>query len=751
MKRRTLAACLLLTPLAIGCGSDDTEARDEPPAELISGPLTRFVDPLIGTGGWGFGVGSAYPGPALPFAMIHAGPESALGGKQTGYSHCSGYSYQDDEILGFSHTRLQGTGVPDLGNILIQPTDGFDASMAVRGGFRSTFDHSTEAAAVGYYGVTLDRWGVRVELTSARRAALHRYGFPAGADATLVIDPTHFTGENGRIDSASARWLDGRLQGHVHYYGPMSGRDGGQRVYYAAELDVPVSQTRVWRDGVLDTGAEYSVSDLAEGSGGGLVLSLDGASTAHLRIAISFVSEESALANLRAEAPDYDFDAMRERAEAAWEPVLDTVRIAGGTEAEQRIFYSALYRSFLMPTLFTDADGSYRGVDGEVHSADGFEYYTDFSLWDTFRTLHPLMVLIAPQQARDFAVSMVKMIEQGGAVPRWALGTSYTNTMIGSSADIVFADTYLKGITDFDAEAAYAASKRQAMEPKPDGARGPWRSGIESYVSAGYVPEEVSVNLEYAYDDWALGNLARALGKDADSEMFASRATNWNKLWDAETAFLRPRNADGSWTKPFSSQAHGGPYTEGNAWHWTWYVPHDGPGLIEAFESTDAFYDKLLTTFEQSQTLIWVEEGAHHLIPDQYYWHSNEPMIHAAFLFNDAGRWDTAQHWLGEIARTQYRDAPDGLPGNDDGGTMSAWYIFNALGFYPIAGGTEYWVGRPLFSRAVVHRVAGDIEVRADAPEDSAPYARVTVDGDDAGLRIDHAQLASGAQLRFAR
>ncbi len=748
----------LVAGLPLGC-SDSTASEGtsdgtsppadagtvEPPEELLSGPLVDFVDPFIGTGGAAFGAGAAYPGPAMPFGMIHPGPDTGTNGRDADIFHFSGYHDGDDEIFGFAHLRLQGTGVPDMGNLLVMPTDGFVPSMATGQGYRSKFSKSTETASPGYYGVTLDDSQIRVELTTSRRAALHRYTFPAGSTPTIVFDPTHFAGTSGTVASASARVdPDGRVFSYVDYQGPLSRREKGVQAWLVAEADRTIESSQTFSDGVVADGTEFN------GTFGGVAVRLAGGEgTVHLRVAVSFISEEQAVRNLETEAPDYDFDAMHTAVRETWEGVLSKIRIAGGTDAQQRIFYSALYRSFLMPNLYTEVGGHYRGIDGELHQSDDYDFYSDLSLWDTFRTLHPLMNLISERHARDFAISIQKMIEHGGAVPRWPLAGNYTNTMIGSSADITVAETYLKGITDFDAESMYQAMKRQAMEARPDGARGPWRSGIEDYVALGYVPDEVSETLEYSYDDWALSLLADALGHTADAAMFQDRGQSWKRLWSDEHDLILPRDSAGNFPASIDDRTHGGPYVEGNALQWSWYVPHDGAGLREAFGSDDAFVQKLREFFDKSTTLVYVEEGAHHILPDTYYWHSNEPVIHAAYLFNDVDRPDLARHYARVALDTQYRDAPDGLPGNDDSGTMSAWYVFAAMGFYPIAGGTEYWLGQPIFRRVVLTLPDGELEIRAPEASDGIDLPAITIDGESVVGRFDHSQIRSGARIDF--
>lgn len=718
-------------------------------APFIEGPLVRYVDPFIGTGGLGFGGGSAYPGPALPHGMIHPGPDTSRDGHDYSLLHYSGYYYPDDEIIGFSHVRLQGTGTTDLGNILVMPTTGWKDAMASNQAYRSGFSHATEEASPGYYAVTLDAYDIRVELTTSLRAALHRYTFPKGAKRTILFDPTHFAGEDGEVREASAQLgADGRITGHMHYLGPMSGRGGGLRIYFAAELDQPITGSRTWSDGTV------SDSDAFEGTSGGLTVDVGGdGDVVQLKIAVSFVDEAHGRDNLDREIPKWDFDGLRASAEATWEHTLRSIRVAGGSEGQRTIFYSALYRAFLMPTLFTEADGSYRGFDLEVHQAEGFTYYSDFSLWDTFRTLHPLMILIAPERARDFAKSLATMTAQGGSTPRWPLGTSYTGAMIGSPGAMVAAESQLKGIEDFDVDDLYAALKREATEPRPEGFVGDWRDEITPYLSLGYIPGDVSVTLEYAYADGALANLAVVLGRGDDARMFREHAGNWKNLWDKDVGFLRARDASGEFDPNFNPIAHDDHFVEGDSWQWTWYVPHDVPGLIEAFGSNEAFTDKLGVLFEESTTLAPVPGKPHHVVPDTHYWHSNEPGLHCAYMFADAGREDLTRKWVRHILRTQYLAAPDGLPGNDDGGTMSAWYVFSAMGFYPVAGTADYWLGAPIFERVRIAREDDDIEVRApDVPkslDEDFDVARVTWNAKPVVGRLRHEDIAPGGVLSF--
>lgn len=731
--------------------SEDDTANDDDDTvpeldDFVEPPLIRYVNPFIGTGGVGFGVGSTYPGPAMPFGMIHPGPDTVNLVTRPGFNHCSGYYYLDDKILGFSHTRMNGTGVPDYGNLAVMPMTFLDEAIAAD--YRSPYRHEMEEAAPGYYSVLLDKDNIRVELTAGYWSAIHRITFPDEEPAQILFDPTHAAATDGWFEDATVRVdEDGTIHSYTHYHGGMSGRDGGLRTWMAARVDRAITGSTAW------DGAGLASANSIQGTNVRLAVTLaDGSQPVILRVAISFISEANAVANLDAEAGDMDFESMRERAEEEWEKRLALIEIAGGTERERTIFYSALYRSFLMPTLFTESDGRYRGMDKEVHEvAEGFTYYTDFSLWDTFHSLHPLMILIDPGTSRDFAESLVQMYKDGGSLDRWPLGDNYTGTMIGAPQDNVFAETWLKGVTGWDVETAYAASREQAMGPLPPGSRGPGRGGIENYITLGYIPNEVSVNLEYACNDFALSNLAAALGHQEDATMFAQRSKSYANIFDPSVGFMRARDAEGHFVEDFNSVAFDEPYTEGNAWQWTFYVPHDAAGLAGLYGSHEAMATKLETLFSESSLVKPFVGSPPNFAPDNYYWHGNEPCIHMSYMFNDVSRPDRTQHWVREVMNQKYGDGPDGLPGNDDGGTMSAWYIFSSLGFFPVVGGTEYWTGSPIFTRALIHREEGDIEIQARGASDTRRFvSEVRINETPlSGARFDHSDIRAGALIEF--
>ncbi|MEI8259404.1 MAG: GH92 family glycosyl hydrolase, partial [Deltaproteobacteria bacterium] len=490
-----------------------------PPSRPASAPTIQWVDPFMGTGGQGFGTGSTFPGPQTPFGMARPGPDTMDPTGTPPFAHCSGFAYGDTWIQGFSVTRMNGTGIPEYGAIGLAPVIGLTPAQTRQAGYRSPYDHASERASPGYYRVRLADTGIDVELTATDHVALQRYTFPAASDGVVLLDLGHTIGAVVIQEAHLARDAgSGEITGSARFTGGYSERFGGMTVYFAARASRAFTGAGTWTNGTLSDGAMS-----ADGTAIGAYLHFDTRTDASVTVAVglSFTDVAHAQANLVAESPARDFDAARTAAEARWESALSVVRIEGRDENDFRTFYSALYHTLLMPTLATDVDGTYRGLDGGVHHADGYRYYTDFSLWDTYRTEHPLVNLLFPAYARDFARSLTAMAVQGGYVPRWPLGTGETGGMIGDSADIVLADSWLKGVRDFDLRAAYTVMRAQATAPAAPGIRIE-RAGLASYLSRGYISIEaagtsVSNTLEYAYDDHALSVLADALGEHADA------------------------------------------------------------------------------------------------------------------------------------------------------------------------------------------------------------------------------------------
>jgi predicted alpha-1,2-mannosidase len=714
-----------------------------------------MVNPFIGTGGSGFGVGSTFPGPSAPFGMLAVSPDTSTPKYGIGFTHCAGYAYGDDYIYGFSHLHLNGTGVPDFGNLLTMPVSGEVTPASFQDKeIRSKYDKSTEKASPGYYTVTLKKWKVKVELTATPRTAYHRYTWDNGTRGKHVLLRLDHALPGGQVlDSKVTLKSATKLEGWLKAKNGLSGRFGGLTLYFVVQSKQPFEGV-IHKDGALDknlTAAQHKRL--------GVWLKYpDSTDKVQLRVGISFVSIEGAGKNLAAEQKAWSLETLKKATEQRWEKLLSRVRIAGGSEKQQRIFYTALYHSFLMPNLLSDVDGQYRGLDQKVHKAEGFEYYSNFSLWDTYRTLHPLLVLLTPEIQKDMVKSLLQMAKDGGELPRWPLATGYTHTMVGASADIVIADTWLKGIRDFDVDFAYKAMRRLAMGPPPKGSLYKGRSHILDYVKYGYVTADTgggsaSVTMEYAYNDFAIAQLAKALGKKDDVALFSKRAKNYQKLWDPKTQFFRAKKKDGSWldstSNPKWDEKWSEDYVEGTAWQYLWFVPYDVPGLQTLFGGREAILKKL-DDFWQKTLADWKKPNPFNR--RAYYWHSNEPDIHAATLYLELGRPADAYKWFRWIMETQYKDAPDGLAGNDDGGTLSAWYVFAAMGLYPLPATTRYYLTSPIFTRVQLKLPQGTIEIQAPDTTSKAMFVqKVSLNGKEVkGHWIQHQDLVKDkAVLRF--
>jgi predicted alpha-1,2-mannosidase len=686
-----------------GDGDGDPSGEGFEPYPWPDESLSELIDPMIGTGGVGYTVGTMNPGPSLPFGMIKPGPDTGLGPIQISFLNCTGYHYDQTHIWGFSHSRINGMGVPDYGAIQVTPTDGMDAGKAQIGGARSLYDHAEEQASAGYYAVELLEPSVLAELTATTRVTQHRYTWHGAADQVPTIVFNLGYNPAGKTSIASEVEIDaltGEITGMMTVNGSYSDRFGGLPTYFAARVSEPIASHGVWDDmGVLapeissGVGAEIGAWVSFNSAADELVVELD--------LAISYVSIEEARINLdELDGNTQSFTQSRDAAAQAWDTELERIRVLGGTDEERTLFYSALYRVFLAPTTFTDLSGKYRGFDKQVHTADGFTYYSDFSLWDTYRTLHPLLNLIQRDRHADMMQSLTLMAVQGGDLPKWPLGIGYTGGMVGTSADIVLADAYLKDIRDFDVDAAYAAARLHATEPRPNDGR----EDILGYRERGWVASDAfgssaSHTLEFAHADYALSRWAEALGETEDAALFGASAGNWQHLWSPELEFLVGRRADGSFdVDGFDPLVWEDYYAEGTAWHYLWSVPHDIAGLAQQMGGPEVLRERLSDYFETSAA-FYDGGGYNPLNQTPYYWQSNEPSLHDAYLFTEVGDPASTQRWVDWARKENYGPGPDGLPGNDDAGTMSAWYVFSAIGLYPLPGSDGYWITAPIFER----------------------------------------------------
>lgn len=733
------------------------DAAPPPEARPAVAPYSAYVDPFIGTGGIAFrDIGSTHPGPQMPFGMVRPGPDTGdANGNAAGFYHCSGYAFRDEYVRAFSHSRMPGIGINDFGGVAFMPTLGFSAATANARGLLSHMDKTREQASVSRYRTVLDdpRFGgeeIEVETTATLRVGLHRITMPRASDASIVFDLAHaHPGVEVREGLIRVLPEAREIEGSVLVAGGYSDRFGGVRFHFVARFSEDFASYGTWSPadamgigGVLDEGGVMRAA-----SDGGAFVRFDVGTENQVSVAVALSQIDIAHArmNLDEEAADIDFERAQASLATAWETLLSQVEIEGRSEDDFRIFYTALFHAFLMPTLATDVDGRYRGIDGEVHLAEDFTYYSDFSLWDTYRTMHTLITLLAPETQSDFNRSLLAMGEQRGTFPRWPLGTGESGGMVGDPAVIVLADSLLRGVDDFDVRRAYEIALRSADADAP-GARG----GMEPYLRLGYVSAEdggasAGRTMEFAYADHAVGVLAGALGESAAEARFQARARNYQNVYDPSQGFFVARREDGTF-EPTNPTQWNDAYSEGNAWQYLWLAPQDPEGLAMTLGGRITALSRLTTFFQNS-----LPETRRGVAPPTWYWQGNEPDIHAPYLFAIWGDQAGTSRAVSWARRLNFELGPAGLPGNDDSGTMSAWYVFSALGFFPIAGTDHFIVGSPLFTRATLHLDGGELILDAPAASDVAIHpTRVTLDGaalTDAVLH--HAALADGATIRF--
>ena len=731
-------------------------------ADAAAARAYAAVDPFIGTGG----EGHTFPGAVVPFGMIQLSPDTQLKSRKEGYGWAAGYRHEDTTIFGFSHTHFSGTGHSDLGDVLVMPIAGEvriePGEVGHPGsGYHSRFSHADEKAEPGYYAVTLADYGIRAELTAGERVGVHRYTFPQGKPAHVLVDlRTSMYDYPGKVSWSRLRLrADGTLTGFRETRGWAAGR----QLYFAMRFSQPLGG-----HALHDTEGEIPYKGFAPPAandpraraqieGRALVGVVDfGADTRSLivKVSISPVSEDNAIANLDADMPGWDFDAVRASARAAWTKALSVFEVDAPAPMRTS-FYTAVYHALMAPSLFMDSDGRYRGPDNAVHHADGFRNVSTFSLWDTYRGLHPLLTIIQPEQRTDDIVNSLLAARREspyGILPVWAFQGLETWCMIGYHAVPVIADAYMKGIRGYDTKAALDAMVASATyAPYGD---------LGDYMKLGYVPidkegEAASKTLEYAFDDWTIARMATAMGRTDIAKPFDRRAGNWRHAYDPKTGFMRARTSSGAFREPLdpSASGYGTDYTEGNAWQYSWYVPQDVAGLIAAHGGDGKFAAMLDQVFDAK---VDPKQFAH--MEDitgliGWYAHGNEPSHHVAYLYDYAGQPWRTQERLKRIMDTQYAPRVDGLAGNDDLGEMSAWFIFTALGFYPVApASNEYVIGRPFVERATLDLPNGKrFSVVADDLDDAHPYVgAVTLDGKPLERSfIRHAEIMAGGELRF--
>ncbi|MBN2639552.1 MAG: GH92 family glycosyl hydrolase [Bacteroidales bacterium] len=698
MQRLILFACsaLIYGSCSKGVGDD----------RMITDPV-EYVNTFIGTGGHGH----TFPGATLPHGMVQLSPDT----RTLGWDACGGYHYSDSSIIGFSHTHLSGTGISDLGDVLFMPFTGqpkldpgdvSDPSL----GYRSRFKHESEIAEPGYYCVDLLDYGIKAELTATTRTGFHRYTYPAADQSGIIIDLSHNIYPDSRPEHEFKIISNTEIQGLKR----SSGWAKDQYVYFYAKFDHPFScelyeNDKLLSDSSLVGGKKVKAVLRFNNNDGGTVL---------VKVGISAVDYDGARNNLTLENTGWDFNSIRESAKAVWNDELSKIQVSGGTDDEKTIFYSSLYHTAISPYTFSDVDGRYRGMDKHIYQSDKV-VYTVFSLWDTFRALHPLKAIISPQQNADFINTLLTKYDEGGTLPMWELVGNYTGCMIGYHAVPVIVDAYLKGIRGFDVDKAYKAIV-EASEYRTDGILFPSEAvkkklmpqGKQYNAELGYIPcdledEAVSKALEYAYNDWCIAQMAKELGKSDDCQKYMERSKRYVKYYDSQTGFMRGKCKDGNWREPFDPRFvrhRKDDYTEGNAFQWSWFVPHDVEGLINLVGGKEMFIAKLDTLFTTDSNLVGDDVSSDITGMIGQYAHGNEPSHHISHMYNFVGQpWKT-QELTDKIMKELYFNDPNGLSGNEDCGQMSAWYVLNAMGFYSLCPGDPYYsIGRPIFNKVEIN------------------------------------------------
>lgn len=687
-------------------------------------PLISYVNPFIGTGGHGH----TYPGATMPFGMMQLSPDTRL----DGWDGCSGYHYSDDYIYGFSHTHLSGTGVSDYGDILLMPTNkiAFNNGADGKNGYRAHFSHDNEVAEPGFYKVHLDSTNIDVELTVSKRSGIHKYQFPSSENQVTILDLLH---RDKVLDAKIERISDTELSGFR--FSEAWATD--QRLFFYIKTS-------------------HSFTDMlqsppAQGMPGAQKIALTfnnpNNEPVYIKIGISAVDVEGARKNLEQEIGGKSFEEVKTEAQNTWESQLEKIVIESDNLDYKTNFYSALYHTMIAPNLYQDVDGRYRGMDLKIHETKDFDYYTVFSLWDTYRAAHPLYTIIEQDRTNDFINTFLAKYDEGGIMPIWDLSACYTGCMIGYHAVPVIADAYLKGLRDYDVEKAFTAMKHSANQDK---------LGLESYKSLGYIPvefesESVSKTLEYAYDDWTIAQMAKDLGKDEDYKTFSERAQYYKNIFDPESQFMRGRFRN-TWFAPFDPYEVNFNYTEANSWQYSFYVPQDISGFINLLGDKDKLEENLDELFTAEAETSGRDQADITGLIGQYA-HGNEPSHHMAYLYNFVNRPHKTQEKVYQILTELYKNEPDGISGNEDCGQMSAWYVLSSMGFYSVTpASNQYIIGNPLFPKATINLENGkQFTIVAHNISSTNKYIEyVTLNGKSLDRTfIYHNEIVDGGTLEF--
>ena len=736
MKTIYLSYFIVLLFHAVSCNVSE---KNTAPSKVY---VTDYVDPFIGTGGHGH----TYPGATVPNGMLQVSPDNGT----QGWDWCSGYHYTDSITVGFSHLHLSGTGIGDLTDIRLMPINKkvnlaqtFENRDQIP--YKSTYEHVKETASPGYYAVFLNDHNIRAELTSDLRTAFHKYTFEKGDIQSVVLDLGYTTNWD-KTTASNIKVVDKHtLVGYRH----STGWAKNQKVFFAIKFSKSLS------DYTLVENANYSKNNEVTGvtTAAQLYFNTLTKQNIYVKVAISSVSVENALANMNAHSGKFAFDEIKASAKNEWDALLSKVTVETPNEDLKTTFYTSLYHTQVAPVVFNDVNGEFR-LENDSIVKTNHESYSTLSLWDTFRAAHPLLTLVAPDKVPDMINSMLVYYSVKGKLPVWTLYGNETNTMTGYHSIPVISEAYIKGIKGFNIEKAYEAMKATMMQDD---------RGLDHYKKYGYIPhdlleESVTITLEYAYNDYCVAQIAKALGKDEDHTYFLNRSKAYRHLFDPETGFMRGKNKEGTaWREPFdpkhSAHRKQADYTEGNAWQHSWFVLHDPLALKNMFGGEEAFTNKLEQLFTESS-----EINGDDVSPDisgliGQYAHGNEPSHHIAYLFNYANKPWRTQYWVREILKTQYNNTPDGLSGNEDCGQMSAWYVLSAIGLYAVdpASG-EYQIGSPVFTKTTLKLADNKIfTIIAEKTSDENRYIQsATLNGNKFNrTSITHSELIKGGTLHF--
>ncbi|MBP0902959.1 GH92 family glycosyl hydrolase [Mariniflexile gromovii] len=724
----------LLVVFAVSCNKSISKKETEVQF------LTKYVNPFIGTGGHGH----TYPGATVPFGMLQVSPVNGV----SNWDWCSGYHYSDSVAIGFSHLSLSGTGIGDLADILFMPVNK-EVDLTIMPShrdslpYKSAYNHKNEKATPGYYQVLLEDNKVNAELTTSLRTAFHKYTFNESEKQSVVID----LGFAINWDKATNTLIQVEDAYTVSGYRFSTGWAKNQKVFFVAKFSKPIAAYSL----VSDKQKVEKMDSTTVKSAAQFFFNENEGKELLVKVALSSVSIDNAKDNLD---EGFDFESVKTQAENTWNEALSTIQVESPVDSLKTIFYTAMYHAQLAPVTFSDKNGQFRKENDSIITAKSYTAYSTLSLWDTFRAEHPLLSLIAADRVSDMVNTMLEYYSTKSILPVWTLYGNETNTMTGYHSIPVIVEAYLKGIRGFDAEKAYEAMKTTMMQDE---------RGLKHYKKYGYIPynlldESVTITLEYAYNDWCVAQMAKALGKEADYKFFLNRSKAYQYLFDDKTGFMRGKAEDGvSWHEPFdakySNHREHTDYTEGNAWQHSWFLPHDVEDFIKLHGSNDLFTDRLEQLFTESSEITGSNVSADISGLIGQYAHGNEPSHHIAYLFNRAGKPWRTQYWVNHILKTQYNTTPNGLSGNEDCGQMSAWYVLSSIGLYPMnPASTEYEIGSPVFKKSTITLPNGKtFTIKAENVSDKNIYIQsATLNGTLFNqTNISHKTILNGGTLHF--